>query len=166
VLCPGRIEPRKNQLGLIRALEGTGVPLVVLGDAVPGHEAYWAQCLKEAGPKVEFVHRLEHDDPLLASAYAGCRCLALASWYETPGLVALEAGMSGIPLVLPQGGCAQEYFGDFAVYVHPHDLLGIRQAVLNALSCARSRRLADHVRRNFSWNAVAAATREAYGKVC
>jgi glycosyltransferase involved in cell wall biosynthesis len=165
VLCPGRIEPRKNQLGLLRALRETNVPVVILGDVVPGHEAYLAQCLKEAGPRVEFVHRLEHDDPLLASAYAGCGCLALASWFETPGLVALEAGMSGIPLVLPIGGCAQEYFGDLALYVAPDDLSGIRQAVLTALARERSRRLADHVRKSFSWQAVAQITRDAYEKV-
>jgi glycosyltransferase involved in cell wall biosynthesis len=165
VLCAGRIEPRKNQLGLLRALRDTGVPLVILGDAAAGHEAYLAQCLHEAGPRVQFVHRLEHDDPLLASALAGCRCLALASWYETPGLVALEAGMCGAPLVLPAGGCTREYFGDLALYVQPNDLPGIRRAVLAALARGRSRSLADHVRTNFSWNTVAQVTREAYEKV-
>lgn len=165
VLCAGRIEPRKNQLGLLRALQGTNLPIVILGDVVPGHEPYLAQCLNEAGPHVEFVHRLEHDDPLLASALAGCGCLALASWFETPGLVALEAGMTGAPLVLTSGGCTREYFGDFALYVQPNDLGGIRQAVVDALARGRSRRLAEHVQKNFSWTAVAQSTREAYEKV-
>ncbi len=35
--------------------------------------------------------RLDHDDPLLASAYAAARVFALPSWFETPGLAALEA---------------------------------------------------------------------------
>ena len=38
VLYAGRIEPRKNQLTFLRAMLGTGVPIVVLGDVVPGHE--------------------------------------------------------------------------------------------------------------------------------
>ncbi len=165
VLCAGRIEPRKNQLGLLRAMQGADVPMIVLGDAAPHHEAYLAECLRIAGPNVQFIRRLHHDDPLLAAAYAGAGCVALASWYETPGLVALEAAMSGTPLVLPAIGCAQEYFGDHALYVMPDDLPGIRRAVLGALDRGRSPSLAAHVRENFSWTAAAQATRDAYEKV-
>src|SRR5262249_18494063 len=102
VLYAGRIEPRKNQLGFLSAMHGTDVPIVTLGDVVPGHEAYLARCRRMAGDNVKFIDRIGHDDPLLPSAYAACGCLALASWFETPGLVALEAGMSGVPLVLPE----------------------------------------------------------------
>jgi glycosyltransferase involved in cell wall biosynthesis len=165
VLCAGRIEPRKNQLGLLRALSPAGVPLVFLGNVVPGHDAYLAACRREAGPLVRFVGRLDHNDPLLASAYAACGCLVLAGWYETPGLAALEAAMSGTPLVLPRGGCAREYFGEHAAYVAPNDLPGLRSAVLFALAKGRSRQLAEMVRANFSWRSAAIATREAYETV-
>ncbi|MFH1922571.1 MAG: glycosyltransferase [Planctomycetota bacterium] len=166
VLSAGRIEPRKNQLGLLRAMRGVRVPIVVLGDAVPGYEWYARRCRRaaEAG-QVRFVGRLEHDDPLLASAYAACACLVLASWYETPGLVALEAGMSGVPLVLPEGGCAREYFGPKAAYVKPNDLAGIRHEVLRALGLGRNPALARHVQESFSWTAAARASREGYRKV-
>jgi glycosyltransferase involved in cell wall biosynthesis len=101
----------------------------------------------------------------LASAYAACGCLALASWFETPGLVALEAGMSGVPLVLPEVEATREYFADMAAYVKPHDLAGIRHAVLAALACGRSRELARHVQANFSWRNAAEATLKAYEQV-
>ncbi|MHC4179244.1 MAG: glycosyltransferase [Planctomycetota bacterium] len=165
VLCAGRIEPRKNQLGLLRAMRGTGVPVVVLGDVVPGHERYLAECRRAAGRQVRFIPRIDHHDPLLASAYAACGCLVLASWYETPGLVALEAALSGTPLVLPRHGSASEYFGPLAAYVRPGDLPGIRRAVLAALARGRSPVLAELVRSNFSWNAAAQATREAYDRI-
>ena len=165
VLYPGRIEPRKNQLGLLWAMRSADVPIVVLGDAVPGCEWYLAECRRIAGPRVQFVGRMEHDDPLLASAYAACGCLVLTSWFETPGLVALEAGMSGTPLVLPEGGCAPEYFGRQAAYVRPGDLPGIRRAVLTALAAGRSPTLARHVRTYFSWTAAAKITREAYERI-
>lgn len=165
VLYSGRIEPRKNQLNFLLAMRETAAPIVILGDVVPGHEAYLAACRRAAGNHVTFVERIEHDDPLLTSAYAAAGCLALTSWYETPGLAALEAGMSGLPLVLPQGGCAQEYFGDQASYVSPADLTGIREATLAALARGRSPQLAAWVRQNFSWRAAAVATREAYEKV-
>ncbi|MHC4402756.1 MAG: glycosyltransferase [Planctomycetota bacterium] len=165
VLSAGRIEPRKNQLGLIRAMRGTSVPLVILGDAVWGHEPYAAKCRREAGDDVRFLPRLDHHDPLLASAYAACGCLALTGWFETPGLAALEAAMSGTPLVLPEGGCAGEYFGPLAAYVRPNDPAGIRRAVLQAIDRGRSRALAKHVLRNFTWRAAARVTREGYEKV-
>ncbi len=166
VLGAGRIEPRKNQLGLLRAMRGTGVPIVLLGDPVPGHEAYLAACRREAGPQVHFVGRIDHDDPLLASAYAASACVVLASWFETPGLVALEAGMQGVPLVLPEPGCAREYFGDLARYVPPGDLRAIRRAVLQAAGQGRDEALAKLVQGAYGWAATARATREAYEKVC
>ncbi len=165
VLCPGRIEPRKNQLGVLRALRGTGVPVVILGEPVPGYESYLDECRAAADDNVHFLGRIDHDDPLLASAYAACGCLVLASWYETPGLVALEAGMSGVPLVLPEGGAAKEYFGPLATYVRPTDYRAIRHAVLASLIRGRNRALADHVRHHFSWSAAARATAEGYQRV-
>jgi glycosyltransferase involved in cell wall biosynthesis len=162
VLCAGRIEPRKNQLGLLRALGSGDVPVVLVGDVVPGHEAYLVACRRAAGPHVRFIGRLEHDDPLLASAYAACGCVVLASWYETPGLVAIEAAMSGVPLVLPRGGSAREYFGEHADYVAPNDLAGLRRAVDAARARGRSPKLAELTRRNYSWRSAALATREAY----
>ncbi|MGE3409827.1 MAG: glycosyltransferase, partial [Pirellulales bacterium] len=36
VLYAGRIEPRKNQLGFLRAMQSTNVPIVMLGDVVLG----------------------------------------------------------------------------------------------------------------------------------
>lgn len=165
VLYAGRVEPRKNQLGFLRAMQGTGVRVVVLGDVVPGHEAYMEACRRAADEQVQFVGRIAHDDPLLASAYAACGCLALCSWYETPGLVALEAAMSGVPLVLPQGGCTAEYFGDLARYVAPEDLCGIRAAVFAALEQGRNSDLARLVQTRYTWRHAAQATRDAYAQV-
>jgi glycosyltransferase involved in cell wall biosynthesis len=165
VLCAGRIEPRKNQRALLRALRGSGHRVVLVGGVVPGHKAYLAECRRAADDRVQFVGPLEHDDPLLASAYAACGCLTLCSWYETPGLAALEAGMSGAPLVLPERGSAREYFGPYAQYVRPGDLRGIRRAVDESLRRGRSAGLAEHVAENFSWAAAARVTVEAYRRV-
>jgi glycosyltransferase involved in cell wall biosynthesis len=165
VLYPGRIEPRKNQLGFLRAMQGTDVPIVVLGNVVPGHQAYADACRRAAGENVKFIDGLAHDDPLLASAYAACGCLALTSWFETPGLVALEAALQGVPLVLTARGCAREYFGGWADYVEPDDLRAIRRKVLAAMNQPRSPALAHLVRSQFTWKAAAAVTRAAYEKV-
>ncbi|HOM16431.1 MAG TPA: glycosyltransferase family 4 protein [Thermoguttaceae bacterium] len=164
VFCPGRLEPRKNQLGLLRAMRGCRAPIVLMGDPVPGQEAYAEMCRREAGPNVHFLPRLPYDDPLLASAYAACGCLALASWFETPGLAALEAAMQGASLVLPDVLSCREYFGDWALYVRPYDLRAIRRAVEKALQMGRNPRLAQHVLGHYTWAHTAEATRGAYAR--
>lgn len=165
VLCPGRIEPRKNQLSLLRAMQDSDVPLVVLGDVVPGHEDYYAECRRAAGSNVLFLDAFDQTDPLLGSAYAACSCLALVSWFETPGLVALEAGMLGKPLVLGDRGSAEEYFGGLATYVAPDDIRGIRRAVSSAMQQPQSIELAQHVKQNFNWRSIAQDTSQAYAKL-
>ena len=162
VLYLGPIEPRANQLGFLWAMRPSDVPVVVLGDVSPRYSWYLEECRRAAGPHVQFVQNLRHDDPLLASAYAACGCLVLGRWQEPLCNAALEAGMSGTPLVLPEKSCAGEYFGRAAFYVNPRDLPGIRRAVLAALARGRSPSLAGHVQTYFSWNAVAKATRAAY----
>ena len=165
VLYPGRIEPRKNQLGFLQAMHGSGVPVVVVGGAVPGHLEYAKACRAAADGDTVFLPRVAHDDPMLESLYAACGAVAMCSWFETPGLVALEAAMSGVPLVLPVTGSAREYFGSHAEYVHPRDRRGILAAVQTALARERSSELARRVRRQFSWGAVATRTREAYERL-
>lgn len=165
VLCPGRIEPRKNQLQLLQALRGSGAHVVVLGDAAPGQQRYYDACRRAADEHVRFVPRLDHAGPLLASAYAACGCLALCSWYETPGLVALEAAQCGVPLVLTRFGCTREYFGRHATYVHPGRRREIRQAVLAALRLPRSAELSALVRQSYTWEAAALATGRAYAAI-
>jgi glycosyltransferase involved in cell wall biosynthesis len=163
VLCCGRIEPRKNQRALIQAVRGTGLDLVFIGNVVQGHEDYLRECRAEADDRVHFLGHLDHDDPLLASAYEAAACFALASWYETPGLAALEAAAAGTPLVVPSGGAAREYFGPWAEYVSPDDVPALRTAVLAAAGRGRNPNLAEFVRRNFTWRRAAETTLEAYG---
>jgi glycosyltransferase involved in cell wall biosynthesis len=164
ILYAGRIEPRKNQLNFLLAMRDVPTPVVVLGATAPGCEGYLKRCRKAAGPRVQFVGHIDHDDPLLASAYAACRCLVLASWFETPGLVALEAGLTGTPLVLTQRGSAQEYFGPQARYVDPADVPGIRRTVSAAIAAPRSAELASLIRRRYSWRAAAESTLAAYAQ--
>ena len=165
VLYAGPIEPRNHQLGFLWAMREEDLPVVILGDAVAGYEWYEAECRRVAGPRVQFVPQIAHDDPLLASAYAACGCLVVAGGSGAPQQIALEAGMSGTPLVLFENGTVSEYFGHQAVYVKPDNVQGIRRGVVTAIARKRNESLAEHVQTYFSWNAVAKATRDAYAKV-
>jgi len=168
VLCVGRIEPRKNQLGLIRALKGVDIPVVFVGSAFTTFSPmYYSQCRAEAGQNVRFIDHIAHDDSLLASAYKAASVFALPSWYETPGLAALEAALAGTPVVITEGGCTREYFRDFVLYVNPRHISDITAKVLQALegSGTAPQELRDHVERNFLWEAVADRMFEVYQNV-
>jgi glycosyltransferase involved in cell wall biosynthesis len=162
VLLPGRIEPRKNQLTVIQSLWGSGLPLVILGDPHPSHPNYAHECMRAADPGVTFIGRLEHESPLLVAAYAAARVVVLASWFETPGLAALEGALAGAQVVVTARGSAREYFGDAARYVQPSDPAGIRHAVREAFVQPRQSELRDVIRSRFLWDHVARRTLAAY----
>ena len=165
VMCAGRIEPRKNTLGLIRAVRETGLPLVVIGDPVPGCEAYARRCAREGAGFTRFVGRIEHDDPMLASAYAAARVFALPSWFETPGLAALEAALAGRAVTITPYGCAREYFGDRARYARPDRREEIANAIEASWRSPENVGLAEDVGARYHWSVVARRTQDAYDRI-
>lgn len=160
ILNVGNIEPRKNQLGLVRALREHPVPLVLLGHK--RDKAYAAQVLAEGGSRVNYVGPLDHADPRLASAFAACSVFVLPSTVETPGLAALEAAAAGVPLVVTSEGPTRDYFGVHAQYVDHRDARGIRLGIDNALSGNSGSGLKAHVVSRFSWPKVTERLVEAY----
>lgn len=167
VLSVGRLEPRKNQLLLARALRDSGVDLVLVGDA-PKPE-YADLVRRHGGPRTHLVGRLDHDDPLLRSAFAGARVFALPSWAEGAPLVALEAAALGVPLVLSDRSGEREYFGPLAAYCDPGRLDDIREKVQAAFEGAaqapeRRAALRRWVERSLTWDHAARETARAYAK--
>jgi glycosyltransferase involved in cell wall biosynthesis len=165
VLYVGRVEPRKNVLGLIRAVRPMGLPLLIVGAAPPGREGYADACRTEGGKSVRWLGALGHDDPLLASAYAASRVFALPSWFETPGLAALEAALAGSSVVITPFGCTREYFGDRVEYARPDRVPAIRRAIERAWGRGPDPGLSAEIGARFSWTDVARRTAEVYDQV-
>jgi glycosyltransferase involved in cell wall biosynthesis len=165
VLSVGRIEPRKNMLGLIQAALPLALPLVVIGEAPPGFEWYQEACRRAGGQRVLWLGRLDHHDPLLASAYAAARVFALPSWFETPGLAALEAALAGCSVVVTPYGSSRDYFGDLVEYAHPHRVAEIRRALSKCWNDGPDPRLARLIASRYLWPKVAQITAEVYDQV-
>lgn len=160
VLCVARLEPLKNQLGLIQALQGTGVRLTLVGADHPHHPEY-AQAVRAAAG--EWVRVLGHKDQSeLVDLYGRSRVHALPSTFETTGLVSLEAALSGCNVVTTEVGYTREYFEDLAWYCTPDDVRGIRAAVLAALAAAPQDLLRQRILERYTWEHTAAATAAAY----
>lgn len=117
VLNVGNIEPRKNQLALVRAMKHfPDVKLVLIGHQ--RNPEYAQSVFVEGGDQVVYLGPMEHG-PMLLSAYRACALFCLPSTLETPGLAALEAAAQGCRLLLTSEGSCQEYFGNRAQYCDP-----------------------------------------------
>jgi glycosyltransferase involved in cell wall biosynthesis len=165
ILSVGRIEPRKNTLGLVRAIGGLGLPLIHIGEPVSGRGGYARECRRAGEGFATWLGQLDHDDPLLASAYAAARVFAMPSWFETPGLAALEAALTGCAVAITPYGSTREYFGDLAAYARPHRPEEIRRAIRIAWDHGPDPRLAPRVATHYLWPNVAQITAEVYDQV-
>ena len=162
----GNVEPRKNQLGLARAVRRfPGLQVVVVGRVRDSD--YARASLQEAPGQLVHVGAIEHTSELLRSAIAACDGFVLPSTLETPGLAALEAAAQGRRLMVTAVGAAREYFGDLAVYVDPVSTDSIAEGIeaLRARSLF-SPALAERVRTRFTWPVVLGALASEYRSLC
>ncbi|KJJ85234.1 group 1 glycosyl transferase [Candidatus Omnitrophus magneticus] len=165
ILYTGRIEPRKNQLNFIRAMKGFDAPIVFIGKAVSDYQTYYDACRKEAGKNVHFLGYIDHGSSLLRSAYSAASVFALTTWFETPGLSALEAALAGGKIVITPSGSTREYFLEMVRYARPHKLDEIRQKVEEAYSAPPEPKLKEHIIKNYTWEKIAFLTKSAYKNI-
>ncbi len=153
---------RKNVLSLIRAVKNIDRPVVIIGNI---HQSVYAeQCLSEAAanPNIHIIESLPNNSPLLKSAYAACDVFALPSYFETPGIAALEAALGGAKIVITKYGGTEDYFGNNAEYVNPHSVASIAAGIESALSTPVNPELRNTILQKYSWRSVAEKTAEAY----
>jgi glycosyltransferase involved in cell wall biosynthesis len=160
ILCVARIEGRKNQLNLVRAVNETPYTLAFIGQPAPNNQAYYAQVRQEAGPRVQFVGQVNHQD--LPCYYRAAKVHILPSWMESPGLSSLEAGAMGCNLVVTDKGDTREYFGDQAIYCDPASVDSIRIAIEKAMDRENNGQLQERILQNCTWEKAAQVTLEGY----
>jgi spore maturation protein CgeB len=133
VLCVGRLEQRKNQLMLLEALRDDPRPVVLAagGFSYQPEYARLVRALERRGPTL-VLDRLSSTE--LAAAYREAAVHCLASWYELPGLVSLEAARHGTRVAASRWGAIEDYLGDGAAYLEPDDPESIRRAIELALA--------------------------------
>jgi|HubBroStandDraft_2_1064218.scaffolds.fasta_scaffold29734_3 glycosyltransferase involved in cell wall biosynthesis len=160
VLCAGRIEGIKNQLNLVRAVNGSSFRLILVGAPALNQAAYYAECRKAAGPRITFINPVPQEE--LAAYYSRARVHALPSWFETTGLSSLEASAMGCGIVISANGDTREYFGDDACYCDPASPDSILEALKKAAVEGPSEALRTRILAHFTWAHTARKTLEAY----
>lgn len=163
VLCVARIEGRKNQLNLVRALNNTPYKVFIHGKPSPNNMAYYEQCKKEAAPNIHFSEWLSEEE--LYQMYHSAKVHILPSYFETTGLSSLEAAVMGCNIVVTDRGDTRDYFGDNAWYCEPEDLTSIRAAIDAAYKAPYDEQFRSYILQHFTWARAAEETLKAYDAI-
>ncbi|WP_229217953.1 glycosyltransferase [Rugamonas apoptosis] len=164
VLMVGSISPYKNQLGLVRALAGMDLPVVLIGHVQQAHQDYLRQLQRE--PQVRWLGSFEHGDPLLASAYAAASVLALPSQGEVFPLAVLEALATGTPVVMTEESALRLANGDFAIKLcRWDDGRRQREAIAGLLAAPPTRAAVRALVADYTWRHVAGRIAACYASV-
>ena len=163
VLCVGQIEPRKNQLNLIKAINSSDYSLKIIGNSAPNHTGYYEECKQVAKENVSFLSQISQEE--LAIHYQESEIHILPSWFETTGLVSLEAAYLGCKIVVSPMGDTKDYFRDFAQYCEPDSVNSIKEAINEAHRMEYSTELKNLVITDYNWTNAAKLTKEAYFEI-
>jgi glycosyltransferase involved in cell wall biosynthesis len=162
VLHTGLIGDVKNQLGLIRALKGDDVDIVLVGQVLASTRGYLDACLAEGGSRVHYLGELPHGE-LIASACSACAVVAIPSLHEGMPNSILEALAADRPVVLTDNHTMDfELPTDVAAQVASADAAAIRRAVLGFLERPPSPGRARSVVAQMSWDRVATQLEQIY----
>lgn len=166
VLEVGRIETRKNQLGLLHALRGTPTPIVFLGQrSRHEHEQAYVRACEAMAKERGNVLFLEHlPEKVLPTLLGRASVHVLPSWSERPGLVTLEAAACGCKVVSTSCSPIYEYLGDDAWYCRPDHVGSIRRAVEHALIAQTPPGLKGRVLTEYTWKQTALRLGDVYSR--
>lgn len=169
----GTIEPRKNLVRLVEALDhlrrqGTRIPLLLVGGKGWLYDGLFRR-LSELQIRDE-VHLSGYvpaeDLPLL---YAAATAATVPSVYEGFGLPVLEAMACGIPVISSTASCLPEIGGDAARYFEPASVPEMAEAIRAVWTDAelRAEMRARGIERaaGFSWKRAAGETIAVYRRL-
>lgn len=136
ILGLGTLEPRKNYVGLIRALErlqqeqNLDLELVIAGR--PGWLYEPILAAARSAKNVRLLGFADDDD--LPALYSLAAVYCLPSHYEGFGIPCIEAMACGTPVVCSNRPCLPEIVGDAALTVAPDDTDALADALWRALT--------------------------------
>jgi glycosyltransferase involved in cell wall biosynthesis len=157
VLEVGRVNSRKGQSRLIRALQGTGATVVFIGPLDPSDPQgcrEFLQLIESNQTQCRYLGPI-YDRSILYGAFHAAKVHALPSVGEFPGLVNLEAALGGANIVTGAAPEVREYLGDAVRYCDPTSVPDIRTQVLAALESPRQESLGPFVLDRFTWRRTA-----------
>ncbi len=134
VIMTGRVESRKNQVAVLKALAGTGLKVCVVGAENQSHQRYVSEfkALLAANPSFDYLGVRPHAETLTLMSRS--RVYISASWLEVMSLSDIEAFGAGCRVIASRHGSTHEVLGDLIRYVRPGAAEDIRTALNEELS--------------------------------
>jgi glycosyltransferase involved in cell wall biosynthesis len=175
ILTVGDLQPRKNQIGLIRAFE----QLILENPQLPhqlvivGKNTWFAGRIMEAAKNSRVADRIVfpgfvNDDELL-HFYNACELMVFPSFYEGFGLPILEAMACGRAVACSNTSSMPEVANAAALLFRPGDtgeiVRAMRDVLLDPELRTRLERLGLHRASLFTWERTARRTLEIYHEV-
>jgi glycosyltransferase involved in cell wall biosynthesis len=175
LLTVGDLQPRKNQLGLIRGFEELlkDQPQLPHHLVLAGQDTWFASKVRAAAMRSPFANRIHllgwvGDEDLLY-LYNACDVFAFPSFYEGFGLPVLEAMACGTPVACSNQTATHEVADSCALTFNPSSTVEmvrcLRDLLLDAELRTRMGRLGQKRASRFTWDATARRTLEVYREV-
>lgn len=163
VICIGRIEPLKNQLKVIEALQNKNIPVVFVGKSSRQHRFYFEN-FKNKIDKNKNLYWIDNlNRKCLFSAIKLAHVVAQPSWVENCGLPGLEGGIMGANIVMTERGYTKWHFKSDVWYCNPNSVNSIRQGITNAINAPRGiKNFKERIIQEFTWEKVSEQLRTAY----
>ena len=176
ILTVGDLQPRKNQIGLIRAFE----ELLCAHPDLPHHlmlvgkETWFAPHVHQAAKKSLVKDRIHFTDYVnekeLLQLYSACDIFVFPSFYEGFGLPILEAMACGRAVACSNSSAMPEVADSAGLLFNPEStsemVRAMRDLLLNPELRQRMERLGQQNAAQFSWARTAQMTLEVYQEVC
>jgi glycosyltransferase involved in cell wall biosynthesis len=175
ILSVGDLQPRKNQIGLIRAFARLvkAFPQLKQNLVLAGKETWFGEQVHRAArdsgvaDRIQFCGFVSDDD--LLQLYNACDLFVFPSFYEGFGLPALEAMACGRAVICSHTSALPEVVDGAAILFDPYALDEIVRALADLLLDnelrLRMERLGLQRAAHFSWQKTAQRTLEVFHEV-
>jgi len=174
ILNVGRLEPRKNQISLVKAFHyllrtnKIDEKLVIIGPKDFHFKPIYQYILNNNLESSIFIFNTIGDYELLLF-YKAASIFVYPSFAEGFGLPVLEAMACGIPVIASNSSSIPEVVGDSGILVNPHKLENLIDAIKTLLNRSSLRKELSEKAINrskiFSWKSAALRTLKIYNEL-
>jgi glycosyltransferase involved in cell wall biosynthesis len=128
----GRIEPRKNQLEVVRLASGLGIPLIFAGQLNHRHRQYCRDFKRSVAGQAQMLYAGGVSREVFAQLLKHAQLHVSASLFEVSPLVDLEARALGCRVVATRASLGTEFLDDYAELCDPWSADSIKTAIAKA----------------------------------
>ncbi len=129
ILNVGTIEPRKNLLNIVKAINETEIPLVVVGKKTKYFNKVQNFLRKNKFEnQVHFLENVSMNE--LAAIYKLADIFVYPSFFEGFGIPVIEALFSKTPVITSNLSCLPEAGGKDSVYIDPHHVEDLKAKII------------------------------------